>query len=100
MVLIVAVLDPVVAVAFERADNPGEVAAGIRAAGEIDHGADERGGDMTLRAVKAFFQHARDSDNTEPFNNAAYGKYATLMAIMGRTAIDEERAVTWDEAGI
>ena len=55
---------------------------------------------MTLRAVKAFFQHARDSDNTEPFSNAAYGKYATLMAIMGRTAIDEERAVTWDEAGI
>ena len=59
---------------------------------------DRSGDDMTLRAVKAFFQHARD--NTEPLNNATYGKYATLMAIMGRTAIDEKRAVTWDEVDI
>ena len=59
---------------------------------------DDSGDDMTLRAVKAFFQHARD--NTEPLNNATYGKYATLTAIMGRTAIDEKRAVTWDEVDI
>ena len=56
---------------------------------------DRSGDDMTLRAIKGFFQHARD--NTEPLNNATYGKYATLMAIMGRTAIDEKRSVTWDE---
>ena len=59
---------------------------------------DPEGDDMSLRAIKAFFQHARD--NTEPLNNATYGKYATLMAIMGRTAIDEKRAVTWDEVDI
>ncbi len=43
MVLIVAVLGPVFAVAFEGADEPGQVAVGVRALGEIDHGADERG---------------------------------------------------------
>ena len=59
---------------------------------------DSSGDDMSLRAIKAFFQHARD--NSEPLNNAAYGKYATLMAIMGRTAIEEKRAVTWDEVDV
>ncbi len=43
MVLIVAVLSPAFAVVFQRADDPGEVAVGVRAVGEIDHGADERG---------------------------------------------------------
>ena len=59
---------------------------------------DSSGDDMSLRAIKAFFQHARD--NSEPLNNATYGKYATLMAIMGRTAIEEKRAVTWDEVDV
>jgi myo-inositol 2-dehydrogenase / D-chiro-inositol 1-dehydrogenase len=52
-------------------------------------------GDMTQNAVDAFFQHVRD--NTEPLNNATYGKYATLMAIMGKMAIEQERIVAWDE---
>ncbi len=43
MVLIVAVLSPAFAVVFQRADDPGEIAVGVRAVGEIDHGADERG---------------------------------------------------------
>ncbi len=55
-------------------------------------------GDMTQNAVDAFYQHVRD--NTEPLNNATYGKYATLMAIMGRMAIEEERIVTWDEVDL
>ena len=59
---------------------------------------DSSGDDMSLRAIKAFFQHARD--NSEPLNNATYGRYATLMAIMGRTAIEEKRAVTWDEVDV
>ena len=52
-------------------------------------------GDMNQNAVDAFFKHVREK--SEPLNNATYGKYATLMAIMGRKAIDEKRAVTWDE---
>ncbi len=55
-------------------------------------------GDMTQSAIDAFFGHIRDS--TEPLNNAAYGKYATLAAIMGRTAMEEKRVVTWDEVDL
>ena len=53
---------------------------------------------MTQSAVDAFFGHTRD--DSEPLNNATYGKYATLAAIMGRTAIDERRVVTWDEVDL
>jgi predicted dehydrogenase len=55
-------------------------------------------GDMTQAAVNAFFGHVRD--NSEPLNNATYGKYATLMAIMGRMAIEEKRIVSWDEVDL
>ena len=55
-------------------------------------------GNMTQSAVDAFFGHVRD--NSEPLNNATYGKYATLAAIMGRKAIDEKRFVTWDEVDL
>ncbi len=55
-------------------------------------------GNMTQRAVDAFFGHIRD--DSEPLNNATYGKYATLAAIMGRKAIDEQRFVTWDEVDL
>lgn len=55
-------------------------------------------GDMSQSSVDGFFSHARNS--TEPLNNAMYGKYATLAAIMGRTAIDEKRIVTWDEVDL
>ncbi len=52
-------------------------------------------GDMTQSAVDAFFGHVRD--NSEPLNNATYGMYATLTAIMGRIAMDEKRIVEWDD---
>jgi len=55
-------------------------------------------GDATQNSIDAFYQHVRD--NTEPLNNALYGKYATLMAIMGKMAIEEERIVTWDEVDL
>jgi len=55
-------------------------------------------GNMTQNAVDAFFEHVRES--SEPLNNATYGKYANLAAIMGRMAIDEKRFVTWDEVDL
>jgi hypothetical protein len=55
-------------------------------------------GNMTQNAVDAFFGHVRDG--SEPLNNATWGKYATLAAIMGRKAIDEKRFVTWDEVDL
>jgi predicted dehydrogenase len=55
-------------------------------------------GNMNQRAMDAFFGHVRD--NSEPLNNATYGKYATLAAIMGRKAIDEKRFVTWNEVDL
>ncbi len=57
---------------------------------------DER--DTTQRAVDGFFQSVRD--NKEPVNNAEYGKYATLAAIMGRMAIDQKRIVKWQEVDL
>lgn len=53
------------------------------------------GEDMTQLAVNGFFESVRE--NKEPLNNALWGKYATLTAIMGRTAIEEGRTVTWEE---
>ena len=35
-----------------------------------------------------------------PLNNASYGRYATLAAIMARTAMEEKRVVTWDEVDL
>ncbi|MBI1355254.1 MAG: hypothetical protein GC160_12975 [Acidobacteria bacterium] len=55
-------------------------------------------GDMTQNAVDAFYQHVRES--SEPLNNVTYGMYATLMALMGKKAIEEERIVTWDEVAL
>ena len=55
-------------------------------------------GDMTQLAIDAFFGHVRDS--SVPLNNASYGRYATLAAIMARTAMEEKRVVTWDEVDL
>ena len=49
-------------------------------------------------AIDAFFGHVRDS--SVPLNNASYGRYATLAAIMARTAMEEKRVVTWDEVDL
>ena len=53
------------------------------------------GSNMNQRAVDAFMKHVRAS--SEPLNNAEWGRMATLGAIMGRTAIEEQRIVRWDE---
>ncbi|MBX3435757.1 MAG: Gfo/Idh/MocA family oxidoreductase [Pirellulales bacterium] len=55
-------------------------------------------GDMTQNSLDAFYQHVREQ--SEPLNNVTYGKYATLMAIMGKMAIEQERIVTWDEVDV
>ena len=53
------------------------------------------GENMNQRAVDAFFRSVRE--NKEPLNNAEWGRMATLGAIMGRTSIEEQRVVRWDE---
>ena len=53
------------------------------------------GENMNQRAIDAFFRSLRD--NKEPLNNAEWGRMATLGAIMGRTSIEEQRVVRWDE---
>ena len=53
---------------------------------------------MTQNSLDAFYQHVREK--SEPLNNVTYGKYATLMAIMGKMAIEQERIVTWDEVEV
>ena len=55
-------------------------------------------GDSTRLAMAAFLRHVRE--RSEPLNNATYGKYATLAAVMGRKAIDEGRIVAWDEVDL
>jgi hypothetical protein len=56
------------------------------------------GRDMNQRAVDGFFESARG--NKEPASNAEGGKYATLSAIMGRTAIEQKRVVKWEEVDL
>lgn len=56
---------------------------------------EDDGGNMNQRAVDAFMKHVRTG--SEPLNNAEWGRMATLGAIMGRTAIEEQRIVRWDE---
>jgi predicted dehydrogenase len=53
------------------------------------------GGNMNQRAIDSFFDHLRKS--SEPLNNAEWGRMATLGAIMGRTSIEEQRIVRWEE---
>lgn len=50
------------------------------------------------RSLEAFFGHVRE--RSEPLNNADSGRDATLTAIMGRTAIEERRAVEWREVAL
>ena len=56
---------------------------------------DGDGENMNQRAVDAFFRSVRE--NKEPLNNAEWGRLATLAAIMGRTSIEEQRVVRWEE---
>jgi predicted dehydrogenase len=59
----------------------------------------ERAGEnMNQLAVDAFFGSVREK--REPLNNAEWGRLATLTAIMGRTAIEEQRIVRWDEVDV
>ena len=59
----------------------------------VDEGWKKR--DATQRSVDAFFESIRE--DKEPLNNANWGRLATLTCIMGRTAVEEKRVVTWDE---
>ena len=59
---------------------------------------DGDGENMNQRAVDAFFHSVRE--NKEPLNNAEWGRLATLAAIMGRTSIEEQRVVRWEEVAL
>jgi predicted dehydrogenase len=52
----------------------------------------------TQAAVDGFFEMVRGK--APHINTPIYGKWATLMAIMGRKAIDERRVVAWSEVDL
>ena len=52
-------------------------------------------GNATQAAIQAFAQAVRE--DSEPLCNVDAGRAATLMAILGRTALHERRVVEWDE---
>ncbi len=58
----------------------------------------ERWGDATAAAIQHFAKSIRE--DTEPLCNVDAGRVATLMAILGRTAIHERRVVEWDEVAV
>ncbi len=58
----------------------------------------ERWGDATAAAIQHFAKSIRE--DTEPLCNVDAGRLATLMAILGRTAIHEKRVVEWSEVAM
>jgi len=54
--------------------------------------------DATQTALQSFAKCIRE--DKEPLANIEAGRNATLMAILGRTAIHEKRAVDWSEVAI
>jgi predicted dehydrogenase len=50
--------------------------------------------EITIDALEEFVRRIQDG---KPENMGVSGAYSTLTAIMGRTAIDQKREVTWDE---
>jgi len=54
--------------------------------------------DATELAIQSFAQSIRD--DREPLANVDAGRHATLMSILGRTAIHERRVVEWSEVAI
>jgi predicted dehydrogenase len=54
--------------------------------------------DATQLAIQAFIRSIRD--DTEPLANVDAGCFATLMAILGRTAIHGKRAAEWKEVAL
>ncbi len=55
-------------------------------------------GDATAAAIQHFAKSIRE--DKEPLCNVDAGRVATLMAILGRTAIHERRVVEWDEVAV
>ena len=55
-------------------------------------------GNATQAAIQAFAQAVRE--DSEPLCNVDAGRAATLMAILGRTALHERRVVEWDEVAL
>ncbi len=55
-------------------------------------------GDATEAAIQSFAKSIRE--DREPLANVDAGRAATLMAILGRTAIHERRVVDWAEVAI
>jgi predicted dehydrogenase len=54
--------------------------------------------DSTELAIQSFAKSIRE--DTEPLANVDAGRRATLMAILGRTAIYENRSVPWSEVAM
>ncbi len=46
-------------------------------------------------SLKAFVDNA--VNGKKPLNDAESGRISTLVGILGRTAIEERRIVTWEE---
>lgn len=55
-------------------------------------------GDATAAAIQHFARSIRE--DKEPLSNVDAGRAATLMAILGRTAIHERRVVEWSEVAV
>ena len=55
-------------------------------------------GDATLAAIRSFAECVRE--DREPLSNVDAGRWATLTAILGRTAIYEQRVVEWSEVAL
>lgn len=58
----------------------------------------DREQDATEIAIQSFAKAIRE--NTEPLANVDAGRSATLMAILGRTAIHERRVAEWEEVAL
>ena len=52
----------------------------------------------TEAAIQSFVKAIRDG--SEPLANIDAGRHATLMSILGRTAIHEKRVVEWGEVAL
>ena len=54
--------------------------------------------DSTELAIQSFARSIRE--DKEPLANVDAGRHATLMSLLGRTAIHEKRVVEWKEVAL
>jgi predicted dehydrogenase len=57
-----------------------------------------KGDQSTYLSLENFIQNARDKKT--PLNNSESARRSTLVAMMGRKAIEEKRIVTWEEVDV